>query len=264
MNSDYIGVKASLVVKNENKNNKGKGERSMSTKQIMEKSKSKKVLKKNVQYIVKANRPTALINEVRGFDVANVVPALTGRNPKSRSYTVLKEFTKDIKVPYTNPSRHITALMDYLNTNHNVMMRYIRGGCSELLFANAMAYFKNSDGKAININSLTCGKRAIETNDVWLKYRPDVDFNVNGNTLFQIKHSTRERGWLADRTFLVPGMEGYDKYYVFFKEYPNHTPAQAMDQAKRLQDSFISDATVLTVYDEEGVYDLFNKMAMGE
>jgi hypothetical protein len=224
---------------------------------LMEKRRVRGAAKKNLQSINVAN-------EVRGFDVANIIPALTRRNPKSRSYTVLKEFTKGIRVPYNNPSRHITTFMDYLNTNHNVMMRYIRGGCSELLFANALVYFKNSEGKSIQINNLTSGKKVLENNNLWLKHRPDVDFNVNGTTLFQIKHSNRERPRLFDRDSLVPGMENYDKYYIFYKDYPHHTAAQAIEQAKRIQDMFVSNTKVLTVYDEEGMYNLFNKMATEE
>jgi hypothetical protein len=80
------------------------------------------------------------------------------------------------------------------------------------------------------------------------------------------KTSLRERWKQADRDISAVTRfyeNTIKKYFIFFREYDYSSPQDAIRQAKHLRVKMLSDANLLTVYDEEGMYKTYSEMVKG-
>ena len=104
------------------------------------------------------------------------------------------------------------------------------------------------------------------------KWRIEVDIHICGHPPVSImsKTSLRERFKQADRDALgisYNDNRGHwgDVYLLFWSEHPmTDTKAKSLEQARKVQDQFISQAKVLTIEDAVSMKELFGRILMGE
>jgi hypothetical protein len=92
-------------------------------------------------------------------------------------------------------------------------------------------------------------------------FNVDIDILLNDYLAILSKVTFRERYKQGDRDALIMDRfygNKFDKALIFYKEYDNDSYKDAFVQAGRVQRRLLSETKVITVYDEEAMYNLFN------
>lgn len=201
--------------------------------------------------------------ELTMFDRENKLQALTGMGQKSysASYEKLKKYTVGLPDHYNNPGRHVWTHLEFLKENYNFEFKSLWGLTQEKLLADALVNFINDQGQKIPINTFRMNKNSVARYDDLKSFSVDVDILLNEFIAIFSKTCFRERYKQADRdSFIMERFYGpaFEKALIFFKEHDGNTSKDAFIQADRVQRKLISETKVITVYDEEAMYNFFN------
>jgi hypothetical protein len=192
---------------------------------------------------------------------------LIGRDLDNKGQRDLEMVTKVLDNTYTNPSIQLCTQLEYIKENYDPLFQGSRIGTAfEDLFIDALVNFQNTEGNYIPVRSLHTNKTCNAVLDLARPYCVDIDMLLNEEVAFFLKTSLRERWKQWDRdALIVEYLYGVNmrKVMLFFRENPSQTAAQSIALASKVKSQFKAQAEVLSVYDEAGMYELFDSLTEG-